>query len=194
MILIDPGHATPTESGMDHGVIANGLREADIALEISKLVAAGVRAHGFSVGLTRTDNSGLAVARRKQLIAADHVELVTSVHLNGAASEAAEGHETFVSAFNGESQRLGKSIAAQLLMGAAIKPRKPPIKTKLSSVTGRDYYYIIDTPTRAGIPSVLVEVGFLTSKKDAAILGSFWGQFSTAYLIAQGVLDYLNVV
>ena len=179
---------------MDYGACNGPLREADVALEVCILAAAAVRAHGFSVGLTRIDNSGLTVAKRKQLITGDLVEAVISVHANDATSLTVNGHETFVSSFNAESQRLGKSIVASLITGERIAPRKPPIKTRLNSATGKDYYYVIGEPTKKGIPAVMVELGFIRHVKDAAVLGSFWGRFGLAHLLGQGVLNYLGVV
>lgn len=194
VVRIDPGHGGP-----DPGAVANGLREADVVLEIARLTAGMVRMGGANVGLTRTRDVGLEPRHRSQALSRPGAHCAVSIHANaavrgdGSSDPAARGHECFVSAFLPESRRLGDCISASL--GArvtAIPPRKPAVKTRLTE-DGRDWYYVVRDPVAAGIPAVLVEVGFITSPEDAAHLASFWGRFQVAYAVASGVLCWLGI-
>ena len=186
LVTIDAGHG-----GRDPGACANGLRESDVVLEIAKLTAAGIRASGVHVRLTRTEDTTLPVAERVRLITAPS-DCVVSIHANAAADSTARGHEVFVSASFAESQRLGWAISDRLLW-TAIPPRNPRVKERRTADGLSDYYYVIRHPTRAGIPAVLVEVGFLTNTEDADLLRGFWGRFAVAHALTRGILNYLRV-
>ena len=192
-VRVDPGHASPLPTGgTDPGAVGNGVREAECVLEISKLVAAMLRASGVRVDLTRTGEPGPTAAQRAKLLSVAGVDCSVSIHANAAADPAARGVEIYVSAANAESQLLGTAIAEEYLAWVqGIPGRQPVVRTPLAS-NGEDYYYFVRHPTRAGIPAVLVEVGFVSSAEDAAVLASFWGRFAIAYGISRGVLRWLG--
>lgn len=191
---IDPGHAAPLPTGgTDAGAVGNGVREAECALEISKLVAAMLRACGVAVDLTRTGEPGPTSDERSRLLSVPDVDFSVSIHCNSVSDPTAQGVEIYVSATNEDSQRLGRLIGEAFIANVrGIPARNPVIRTKLTSA-GEDWYYFIRFPTRAGIPAILVEVGFVSNPSDAAFLASFWGRFSIAFGITQGILAYLGL-
>ena len=192
---VDPGHASPLPTGgTDPGAVGNGVREAECVLEISKLVAAMLRASGVAVDLTRTGEPGPTADQRAKLLSVVGVDCSVSIHANAASDPAARGVEIYVSAANAESQLLGDAIAEEFLAWVqGIPGRQPVVRTRLRS-SGEDYYYFNLYPTRAGISSALVEVGFVSNAEDAAVLASFWGRFAIAYAISRGVLRWLGVL
>lgn len=189
----DPGHG-----GADVGATGHGLQECDIVLEVSQLAAAMVRMAGVNVQLTRTRDVGLLPAYRSRALCQPGAVCVVSIHCNAAATEdgsqdpGPRGHEVYVSAFNADSRRLGECISAELTGRLPIPPRNPAVKTRLTE-DGRDFYYVVRDPVSVGIPSVLVEVGFISNAQDAAYLATFWGRFSIAFAIARGVLAWLGM-
>jgi len=188
MNLYDLGHG-----GADPGAVANGLREAEVVTEIGHLAAAGTRALGHHIGLTRLrEDEGIGVERRKALVTSPVLQTVISLHANAAASVDALGWEIFVSAHNEDSKMLGNEIAKELMLLPVIKPRFPAVKTRLRA-NGEDFYYIINEPTKMGIAAVLVEVGFLTNEQDAAFLRAFWNRFALAYRITMGLDAYIQL-
>jgi len=190
---IDPGHASPLPTGgTDPGAVGNGVREAECVLEISKLVAAMLRASGIGVDLTRIGEPGPTADQRAKLLSVAGVDCSVSIHANAASDLAARGVEIYVSAVNAESQLLGNAIAEEYLAWVhGISGRRPVVRARLAS-NGEDYYYFVRHPTRAGIPAVLVEVGFVSNAEDAEVLASFWGRFAIAYGISRGVLRWLG--
>jgi N-acetylmuramoyl-L-alanine amidase len=187
VITIDPGHG-----GTDPGACGNGLREAEFALEVSRLVAAGIRQAGVAVNLTRTEDVTLLPAERVRLIT-QPTDAVVSVHANSVHDADPRGWEIYVSASHAGSERLGNHIAAAM-RELPILPRKPAVRTRLKDDKLTDWYYVIREPRRHDIPAVLVECGFVSSAEDAAYMQTFWGRFAIAHAISKGVLSFLGIV
>ena len=188
-VRLDPGHGGP-----DPGATANGLRESDVALGITKLVAAMLRSQDIAIDLTRVADVELLSGDRSAHLKRPGVACSVSIHANAAGDPGAAGHEIFVSAFLDESRRLGELISEEYLQWVqGIGARQPAVKTRLASGGAADYYYFVRHPVSVGIPAVLVEVGFVTNQQDAAVLASFWGRFQIAYAISRGILSWLGV-
>ncbi len=188
-VIFDPGHAGTT-AGLDPGACANDLREAEFTLEVCKLAAAAVRAHGVQVGMTRTGDLNLKPSERAALITQDGIALVVSVHADASPNgdPGPRGWTVYRSVSMAKSAYLGECIAGH--MQVPIPSRG--VKTRQRQ-DGSDYYYVIKEPAEVGIPSVLVECGFVTNPDDAAYMQTFWGRFAIAHCLAKGVLSYLNV-
>lgn len=91
-IVIDPGHG-----GKDPGAIgANGLREKDVVLKLSKLLARKIREelHCEAV-LTRTDDRFLPLERRTAIANMERADLFISLHTNAHKYRSAQGIETY---------------------------------------------------------------------------------------------------
>ena len=187
VVITDSGHG-----GLDGGATANGIREAEFALEVSKLVAAGIRACGVHVRLTRTDDSTLLAAKRSELIT-QPASCVVSIHADAHTSTEARGHAVFGSAFFTPSLSLAWAISDELTERTPLPPRNPRVRTRTTADGLSDYYYVIRHPARASIPGVLVECGFVTNAEDAQYMRTFWGRFAIAYAISKGVLRWLGV-
>lgn len=189
-VVFDAGHQGAS-LGLDPGACANDLKEAEFVLEVCKLAAAGVRAHGIHVTLTRTGDLDLTPAERSAIITEDGTLCVVSVHADAppkAGDPIPRGWTVYRSASMVKSAYLAECIAGH--MDLPIPSRG--IKTRQRS-DGSDYYYVIKEPVQVGIPSVLVECGFVTNPDDAAYMKSFWGRFAIAHCLCRGVLSYLNV-
>lgn len=184
----DPGHG-----GADSGAVGNGIRECDVALEVTQLMVAMVRMGGVNVQLTRTRDVTLEQQHRSRALCQPGAACVVSVHLNDTADKAPgpRGHEVYVSAHSADSRRLGELVSGEL-MRLPIPARTPAVKTRLRD-QGDDWYYVIRDPVAAGIPAILVEVGFVSNPEDAQFLSTFWGRFAAAYAIARGVLAWYGL-
>ncbi len=187
-ICIDPGHG-----GSDPGAVGEGIAEAETVLEVAKLTAAAIRSAGLPTGMTRVSDVTLAPPARIRSIVAPANLCVVSIHANSAGTPLARGYEVFVSAFDKRSRRLGEEIAAGLGALTPLPPRDPPVKTRLSTDWRGDWYYVVNEPRKAGIPSVLVECGFVSNPQDAAYLAGFWGRFQLAHAISRGVLAWAGL-
>jgi N-acetylmuramoyl-L-alanine amidase len=93
--VVDPGHG-----GEHDGAIGPaGLKEKDIALEISKRVAARLREQGALVLLTREGDEALDLPARAALANQAQADVFLSIHLNSmpshSARRASQGVETY---------------------------------------------------------------------------------------------------
>lgn len=165
-IFINPGHMV----GVDPGAVGNGLVEAEVALNIGRLVEKYLQAVGFETKVFQYD--GLrAIANDANAWGAD---LFISIHCNAAASPSANGTETFY--WNaGEGRKLAAKIHNQIIQSLPLANRN--IKTANFTVLGA-----------TNMPAVLVETAFITNPYDANCLARCQDELARA--IARGVTDY----
>jgi len=92
LVIVDPGHG-----GFDHGAIGTqGTREADIALEIARRTARGLRTElGVEVILTRTRDEFISLRDRAALANTENADLFLSIHANAAPTSRPHGIETY---------------------------------------------------------------------------------------------------
>jgi N-acetylmuramoyl-L-alanine amidase len=87
LVMIDPGHG-----GYDPGTqSAAGVREKDLALEISLGLLNALRARGIRAELTRRGDYFVALPERTRLANLAHADLFVSIHLNSNPDPAATG-------------------------------------------------------------------------------------------------------
>ena len=91
LVVIDPGHG-----GRDPGAIANGLREKDVVLQISRKLRDELVRQGFQVIMTREDDTYPTLQDRTSFANHQSPLLFLSVHANAAPNPRAEGVEAFV--------------------------------------------------------------------------------------------------
>lgn len=90
-VAIDPGHG-----GIDPGATRNGLREADLVLQLAKdLEEALVRAGGMEVVLTRTSDDFVSLERRVAIAQQAGAHVFVSLHADALKSGQAEGASVF---------------------------------------------------------------------------------------------------
>lgn len=77
LVVIDPGHG-----GKDPGAVANGIREKDINLQISKRIVSQLRQRGIPAKLTRTGDSYLKLQERTHLANEWNAAMFVSIHAN----------------------------------------------------------------------------------------------------------------
>jgi N-acetylmuramoyl-L-alanine amidase len=77
LVVLDPGHG-----GKDPGAVANGFREKDLNLEISRKIARNLKSKGIPVRLTRNDDRYLKLGERTDLANKWNAGLFVSIHAN----------------------------------------------------------------------------------------------------------------
>jgi N-acetylmuramoyl-L-alanine amidase len=91
LVAIDPGHG-----GFDPGTESiGGAAEKDVALAISRRLAAALQTRGVEVQLTRDDDRFLSLAERTRVANRIHADLFVSIHLNSSPEESTRGIETY---------------------------------------------------------------------------------------------------
>lgn len=189
VIAVDPGHG-----GYDGGAVGrvSGTPEKGLNLDVSQRLAACLQEQGAKVILTRTDDYALCdedppirkklqdMQRRAAIVTQNGADLVLSIHMNEYAGRSQSGPQVFYREECPAGRLLAGAIQAAMVRG--LSPARE--RTALSG----DYYMLT-----LGVPSALVECGFLSNREEEALLltGEYRGKVAAA--IAQGVADWASL-
>ncbi len=174
VVVIDPGHG-----GKDPGAIGiRGLQEKNVILPISQKIAAILEQKGIQVVMTR--DSDYFVDLGPRVVMADRVNanLFVSIHANSMPANRSDinGLETY---YYDSGQRLARAIHNSVLSSIDVRDRG----------VRKARFYVL---RKSSMPSVLVEVGFVTGKVDSPRLGTTAYQNQMAEAIARGILQYIQ--
>lgn len=197
MIVIDPGHGGP-----DPGAVGpTGLKEKDVALAISLLLADKLQKLGVQVQLTRRTDQRISLEERLYIINSLKAQLFVSIHCNSYSSPQANGVEIWHS-FRGdygniyyrEAMRIAAIVQEQLVQGTGLRNRG--IKYRLventnSPIYGLDYYYL---HRKARCPGLIVELGFISNPAEEGLLADPAFQEKAAVSIMEGLAIALNLM
>ncbi len=101
-VVIDPGHG-----GKDPGCRNRRLREKDIVLKVSHLVAQKLRARlGCEVILTRTKDVFIPLEQRTAFANIKRADLFVSIHVNSSPRRRARGIETYYLNFASDEEAM----------------------------------------------------------------------------------------
>ncbi|MBQ7887466.1 MAG: N-acetylmuramoyl-L-alanine amidase [Clostridia bacterium] len=185
-IAVDAGHG-----GYDGGAVGrvSGVPEKGLNLDVAQRLEKLLRVQGADVVMTRTGDYALCdedppirkklqdMQRRAEIIQLNDADMVLSIHMNEYAGRSESGPQVFYR----EGCPAGRLLAGavQEAMIAGLNPG-----TKRSALGG-DYYILT-----LGVPSVLVECGFLSNREEEQRLLDEGYRQQVAEAVAQGVLDW----
>ena len=174
LIVVDPGHG-----GIDRGAchLPSGTIESEINLEFAFLLRDLLRERGARVLLTRTTDEDLDLDPRIEIANANGADYFLSIHVNWFPDPTCFGAQTFYFPGREESRRLA------LLVQDELKKVDPENYREIQ--TGR---YRVLRLTR--MPGVLVELGFVDSPHDRAILHDPARRRALAEAIVRGVIRH----
>ncbi|MCZ8521415.1 MULTISPECIES: N-acetylmuramoyl-L-alanine amidase [Paenibacillus] len=174
-VVIDAGHG-----GKDSGAISLLKRkEKDYVLQQARKTADLLKTDSrFDVVMTRSDDTFIELGGRTDLANAAQADLFVSIHANTAGKESIRGTETY---YYTEQSRDFAGIMHKHLLGATGFPDR---KVK------QERFYVIRN-TR--MPSVLLEVGFLSNAADEGQLYQDEFQNRVAASIAAAIKEQLNL-
>ncbi|MDD3312105.1 N-acetylmuramoyl-L-alanine amidase [Pseudodesulfovibrio sp.] len=211
-IMIDAGHG-----GKDPGAVANGLREKDVNLRFALLLGDKLAHKGFHVLYTRTTDVFIPLEQRTAMANVKKADLFISIHCNASTSRSAHGLETY--SLNLAKSKDAVRIAARenavdprsisdlqfiltdLMVNSKIKESRDlaqDVQTNTLTRVRRKWqlnnkgtreapFYVL---MGAKMPSVLVELGYITNRTEAQRLSSAAYQDYLAQGIVDGVLAY----
>jgi len=180
-VALDAGHGA--RAGRPHtGAAANGLVEDDLALDLVARIGHHLRAAGHQTVVTRPDTKLVGLSERARTARAASCDAFLSIHCN-AGPTAACGAEAFAASGDRRSrtlaERLIAALAEQGLRNRGVKWDSQSQYSRLGVLRG----------TYRHMPSVLLEVGFLTSPYDAGLLRDAHWREETAIVVAQSLIS-----
>jgi N-acetylmuramoyl-L-alanine amidase len=215
-VVLDPGHG-----GRDPGASAAGLREKDVTLALARAIRPRLVARGLEVLLTRDSDRTVELEERTAFAEGEGADLFISLHVNAAPRRSLRGIETYyldrsherhtvrvaahengispaqldslqrtVAGFRiGEvsehSARLASSVHQELVGGMR---RRFGGVNDLGIKKGPFFVLFL-----SNLPSVLVEVGFLTNPDEARRLADPRYREALAEEIAAGIVRYRDL-
>ena len=213
-VVIDPGHG-----GHDPGTMSKkGLREKDLVLDISRRVSKFLANEGFEVLMTRNKDVFVPLEERTAIANSRGADLFVSIHVNASRSSRPRGIETYylnlattpdaaeVAARENASttRRLSElnELLQKVMNNSKIEESRElasHVQTKMATglfnstsdsrnrgVKTAPFHVLLG----ARVPSVLVEVAYLSNRKDEQLLKDATYRNKIAEAIAQGVRSY----
>lgn len=185
-ITLDPGHGGNGAGGNDPGAISStyGYHEADLVLKIGLYLKQELETYRHvHVDMTRSDSYGTSataplskVENRVLFAAAQHSDLLVSLHLNSSPSQSAHGAEVLVSNGNYRPEianvldSIGTNILMQLknlgIYNRGLVKKSSQDNTLYPNGELADYYGIVRYGVENNVPSMIVEHCFISNNSE----------------------------
>ncbi|OHE76871.1 MAG: hypothetical protein A3F67_06005 [Verrucomicrobia bacterium RIFCSPHIGHO2_12_FULL_41_10] len=167
-VVLDAGHG-----GYDHGTVAvSGKEEKLLTLDLAERLKPLLEEKGYHVIMTRSNDTFIPLGERTAIANAHPDAIFVSLHFNSSPNRSASGIETYY--YNRASQRLASNIFRELL---------PVYKAHHRGVK-HAVYYVLHHNRR---PATLLELGFISNRRENIILQNSTTRQHLAEHIAQGI-------
>lgn len=216
-VVIDAGHG-----GHDTGTISrSGLKEKDLVLDVALRLGALIEERlGSEVVYTRSDDTFIPLEDRTAFANRQKADLFLSIHANSSPAKSAAGMETFYLNFTTSKDDLDvaarenasseKSIhdLSDLVRRITLQDKVEESREFASRVQTAGYELTSKTHGRmrnrgvkkapfvvligARMPSVLVEIGFLTNTKEESLMKKAEHRTKIAEALFKGVSRYAD--
>ena len=174
-VVIDAGHG-----GKDPGATSIlGFYEKGINLSVANKVARLLEQRGLRVKMTRTDDYFVELEDRAAIANNLNADLFVSIHSDSFPKSSRRGFTVYIARSASSSSRRAASSIARSMSG-----------TGLNSFGVQTAGYHVLTGTRG--PAVLVEMGYLSNRREAALLRSGSFQNRLAKAVAAGISNYFD--
>ena len=173
VIALNPGHYP----GLDAGSVGRtGLEEAKVAMAVARFAESALCERGHSVVLI-CENELDVIVDDANLVEAD---VFISIHCNSAASEAAQGTETWCYEYSEQGYRLAQELQRELVE-ALQRPNR-----------GIRYSAGLYVLKYTFMPAALVEMAFISNSEEEELLAALFFQEQAGLAIARGIEAWLN--
>lgn len=180
-IVVDPGHG-----GSNPGAVGNGTRESDNNLAVGLKLRDKLTQAGAKVIMTRSTDRTVAtegstldqeLQARVDIAQNNHADMFVSVHSNENPDSSIVGATTFYP--SGRSPQLATEIQSALISSTQAVDKGTEPAT----------FYVLRNTT---MPSVLVEMGFVSNADEAAKLQDDGYRNKIAQGIFNGIVKYFQ--
>ena len=184
VIVINPGHG-----GRDPGnlSISNKYKhEKDINLEVSlKLGNYLKRLDNVEVIYTRTTDKTVSLDKIVEIANTKAADFFVSIHCNHNLSSSITGAEVHIHSYHFKTTlRFASAIERQI--------RTRSGRNSLGIKDKRDRGHNLQVLQYVNMPGVLIELGFMSNRKEEIFLNSKYGQEILASAIYRGIRDFLQ--
>ncbi len=218
LIVLDAGHGGKDDGA--HGVtgVLEKKLNLNIAKKVGTLLK---KRYKYKIFLTRKDDSFIELEERGNIANKMHADLFVSIHANAAPRKSAKGIETYYLGTGSSQQALEtaarengelvhsvtdndvQNILASLISTTKINDSSrlaATVQKRLFKNLAKKYRGVNNLGVKEGpfvvlhhtnMPSILVEVGFVTNKSEERKLKNRKYQDQLAAAIAQGIHDYI---
>jgi N-acetylmuramoyl-L-alanine amidase len=155
-IVLDAGHG-----GTDTGVVADGITEAELVWDFVSRLEGRLSALGVQTWSTRGPNNGATDEQRAQLANDVGADLVLSLHIDGFSSALANGIAAYYYGVGESTSTIGERLAD-------LAQRELVARTGMGDNRIHGKAWALLRLTR--MPTVRVELGYLTSPRDRSML------------------------
>lgn len=182
LIVIDAGHG-----GSDPGAVHNNTREKDVNLNVSLKLNDGLKDLGYSTIMTRDNDTFIELKERAAIANRNQADLFISIHSNSIANPNISGVQVLYHSKDKakvkkeETLALAKIIMEELVNGTGAQDKG--LIPRENTVVIRD----------TAMPSVLIELGFLTNREEARLLNDDTYQNLLVDSIIKGIEKYLQL-
>ena len=219
LIVVDAGHGGKDHGARSASGIKEKNVNIKIAKHVKTIL---VNRFKYRVVMTRKDDTFIALKDRSKISNKRNADLFVSIHANAAKRKSAHGIETYflgtshneraletAARENGELVKSVKDNQVQQILASLITTTKINDSSRLAGRVQENLYKSSKKKYRglknlgvkegpfyvlhgADMPSILVEVGFLTHRKEARMLSQPKYLYQLASSIAEGIHKYLQ--
>lgn len=212
VVVLDPGHngrnsanprtisaAVPDGRGGEKACntsgasTASGYAEHEFAWDVAQRTKAVLEARGATVYLTRADNDGIGpcVDERGKSAAAHSADVLVSIHGDGSEDRSLSGFFVIVSSPPLNTAQGAPSTALATYMVTALTKRGFTVNPSVTNgISRRSDLATLSLSTR---PVVLVELGEMRNRDDAAVMESAEGRQRYALALTSGLSAWFTV-
>lgn len=174
LVVVDPGHG-----GNDPGAVGpSGTREKDVNLAVSYFLRKILMENGVSVIMARGDDSEIELQPRVDVANNNNADLFVSIHCNALDGNSPMGVETYYR--TPQSVDFAKAIHKNMVQTLGTPDRR---------ARGDRNLFVI---RKTSMPSVLVEIGYISNRTEEANLANSDHQKKVAQALYKGIKEYLG--
>ena len=199
VVCIDPGHPSETNSARR---VLNGTTELEVNWQVARKLRTLLRRHGIETVMTKKTRDQFISNRQRATLANEaKADLVLHLHCDAGPGRGftifyPDKHGTIRGKTGPPKQVINASRRAAWLLRSGMASwlgghlRDRGIKGDNMTRIGRDYG-TLTTSAFSDVPTLTVEMAFLTNRRDATFIKSQDGQWRMAKAISAGVVCYL---
>ncbi|MCR5687216.1 MAG: N-acetylmuramoyl-L-alanine amidase [Lachnospiraceae bacterium] len=193
-VVIDPGHGGASADGdeTNSGCKYHGLEEKNVNLITAKSLYDELSTYGnVNVYMTRDDDTEISLSDRVKFADEKDADVLVSVHYNASAEHNFFGSEIFTSAY-GECYGVGHALAECIMSEWVSEGNiRKDVKTRIGNKG--DYYGLIRNGTSIGLPTIILEHGYLDNDRDYLRIGNKEAWESFGIMDAKGIAKFYGL-